>query len=900
VPKASTKGKISPKTPQDLRVMYATFWNIFHLVENSKIVMGSATPMINDVNEIVPQMNLLLPIDRQMSFTKRWSEATTQELEPYFRGIISFVRSLDTGAIPTYMYNPSDPLKGDLNTVYNISGQEYRSQSIVYRSVMSEFQNAAVEAAYSETESLAVKERQAACFVFPDGSYGGDFHRSEPDKKSVGISNWVDSPTPDVYYPKEEFKPHITADRVHICSQKYADIIKICSSRRGNCFTYNEFTSGSGAIVLGLCFEAQKYERYMPSVHDTKGQFEEGLSGTEVCTGGVRRKPPPVGKGLRYALITGETSKPRIRAILELYNSYENRHGEYLKVLIGTPISRYGINLANTVQIHLATPTWNEANTYQALSRGIRSTSHVTLLEELREKKIPVEIYAHASVGSKDTGIELRMLRTSEEKNIEIKRMERNMKVLAIDAYNHLLRNIRNTDLQGTPNADYQEPTYQPYTPVPLNEIGTDRTSYDVYYCQGDVESALEEIRQLFQSHFSLSVDAIYGILSETHRRRYIDFALEKIISEKIPLQDKYGYTSYLIENGNAVLLTRDYPISSLSLDRSETSLSFYTENLIVTTRLTLKDYHSIVQKVKGDQAMIAIEASHSKEDIEKRLNTGSIQTNTSLLEKMIIEKYIDKIATGGITADIVLQRFQHYYYQLRRPVRTIQIVDELIQGIGTGRGRKRSAANAYNIKLDKFELLEETNTEMMFIHKKLMDDTDTEFAKISNFSNAEGTVRVYIPSEGKWRDADIREQPVFQKYMIEKYNQLIAQYEGYRVFGILNVRDNIFRLRDTINETEERQRNPKTKETERDKFKGKICSTYHVPELIGTMYHLGLPSPDDDMRRVLNSIPNVAEFPHERLVFYYSWMMKQKTKKAEFCESIRRELIRRNQVIYL
>ena len=80
-------------------------------------------------------------------------------------------------------------------------------------------------------------------------------------------------------------------------------------------------------------------------------------------------------------------SKPMKKTI----KTYENRHGQYIKVLIVTQMARDGINVENVTQIHLVGPIWNESSMYQAQSRGIRATSHDILLNEERNKIINEE-----------------------------------------------------------------------------------------------------------------------------------------------------------------------------------------------------------------------------------------------------------------------------------------------------------------------------------------------------------------------------------------------------------------------------------------------------------------------------------------------------------------------------
>src|SRR5690606_335543 len=91
----------------------------------------------------------------------------------------------------------------------------------------------------------------------------------------------------------------------------------------------------------------------------------------------------------RFAIITsGMSPSSKMDLILEIFNSWENRHGEYIKVLIATPIVREGINTANVLTYINLGPEWNASLSFQAKYRVLRAISHEDLLEELRETAI--------------------------------------------------------------------------------------------------------------------------------------------------------------------------------------------------------------------------------------------------------------------------------------------------------------------------------------------------------------------------------------------------------------------------------------------------------------------------------------------------------------------------------
>ena len=63
--------------------MYEAFHKIFHLAVGTKIILASATPMINSAADIVNIMNLILPEDQQLPQKGDYANATLEQMSPY-------------------------------------------------------------------------------------------------------------------------------------------------------------------------------------------------------------------------------------------------------------------------------------------------------------------------------------------------------------------------------------------------------------------------------------------------------------------------------------------------------------------------------------------------------------------------------------------------------------------------------------------------------------------------------------------------------------------------------------------------------------------------------------------------------------------------------------------------
>lgn len=353
------------------RKNYATLHRIFHVIQRSKIILASATPMVDDVNEIAPLMNFLLPLDMQLDLSEDYSTATLEELEPYFRGKISYVRELDTGAEAVYR---SSDIEVDLG-VHEIGDEDIPSQSIVYAHLMSPLQEQVIGRIMEGSDAFRSSERRAANFVYPNGGY---------DQES--FSRYFIPQGPDVYTPSPDMMPYLeNTDTLRVLSPKFASIVEICRDEPGLAFCYADFKGNGGASVLGACMAQLGFDQFT----DNSSVF---ISGDGTSSGRLRPYCAPSSSGNRtlkiepgskprFAVITSDTPDLRVASIIELFNSPENIDGDYLKVVIGSPIAKIGLNFANNLQMHLVGPSWNQSNAYQAIARVLRTTSHTALVE---------------------------------------------------------------------------------------------------------------------------------------------------------------------------------------------------------------------------------------------------------------------------------------------------------------------------------------------------------------------------------------------------------------------------------------------------------------------------------------------------------------------------------------
>lgn len=899
--KKSEKSEKKREAYVEQRLIYDQLWRIFHIISPRKVMLLSATPMINDPSEIAPILNLILPIEKQLPLNISYSDLTIQQFEPYLRGLISFVRELDTGAIPEYIGSVID-------TQYEIQGRLVPSQMVIYGTKMSEHQEKIYNIAVNNPKSLKPKsdkpgaffdlQRQAANFVFPDGSTGRDgFNRYVSD---LGNGNYSATP---------ELAPWLSNyQNLSVLSSKFAEIVRLSKETPGNSWCYSSFVIGSGAILLSLCFEGQGFTKFNESSSiflSTGGTELAPLCAPETIKGmerGIR-----IEKKLRYALLTSNTSGPETSSLLEAFNSYENRHGEYIKAIIGSPVTRDGLNLANVLQIHLVGPGWNQATTYQAESRAIRSTSHVDLLAEERERIrlaggnpdfafVTINVYRHAAATSEGTSIDVHMYQQSEQKDREIKRIMRMMKQTATDCQIHYSRNVRANDIDGSAQCDYDVCDYGCYDPAPTF---IDYTSYDVLYSGDIVEGATNDIKEIFKTKFNIKFTELYKTLKQ-YREKFIDEAVGNLIDRKIPIVDRYGYTSYLREDGGSLFLQRDFPLETYE-KKGGYALSIYTETLIGIQEMSLNEYVGNLQK---DEQVGLIETLQtldpSSTEFNKLIDDLNLENKVDLLEQAIYQLFVNKKQSQSITA--IINKYITSTFEVLEPLKAIEITSAALANRGKGRGRKPKVGSKLKLTTDQQDKIEEAvgreneQGEKVYIHTLYNRTHDrTSYGVSAKFSKGDaGRIRILKPSEGTgWRDASPYELPVYNTIVQRTLEGMRSPFEKFDIYGTI-LEDRIFRIRDKTTESKT------TNMDKRHVNRGRTCSSWNKTELIEILWKLNVmpfKTQHEKTRGELlsylekaNVKMDINQFSDDKLKFFYIWLVNG-LNRDKICEQLQKAL---------
>uniref|UniRef100_A0A7I4B397 Helicase ATP-binding domain-containing protein n=1 Tax=Physcomitrium patens TaxID=3218 RepID=A0A7I4B397_PHYPA len=329
----------------DAETVYGQMWRLSHLARNCKILLLSATPMIDKAEEILSILNLILDVDHQFDTS---FFLTKDDFRRSIIGRISYLNSnqhmakvIEEGVtlegcsvkvVPSYMdgYQLEAYKKIDIN---NLDDSVYRNS--IYYFLM----------------------------TFWDGTYGAqEFTKIVRIKEDNKIK----------YTLNEEVVQKLRRDNLHLYSCKYSKMLDIIESNKDMlAFIFCEEVKGTGLIMMSFIFELFRYQLY------------DGENIDEID------------KGLRYTLYIGDIvacSNPEKR--LDGFRSPKNKYGEYVKILLGSRISGESVSLTNVRQVHIVTPHWNKSTIVQAIGRAVKSQSHDLLKVEERS----IHVYRHVAL----------------------------------------------------------------------------------------------------------------------------------------------------------------------------------------------------------------------------------------------------------------------------------------------------------------------------------------------------------------------------------------------------------------------------------------------------------------------------------------------------------------------
>jgi superfamily II DNA or RNA helicase len=454
-------------------------------------------------------------------------------------------------------------------------------------------ENVEEEITFIKSSSLYKNSSDASTMTYPENSFGKDgFNLIFKEKKKNGNV---------VFELNENYLDVFTTDLKKYSAKLYKLLENIKNSP-GNVFVYSNYVNQGGTSLIKELLLANGYHEYNGRTNN-KNAF----------------------------ILYDDTTNPETREHLrKVFNSSENKDGEYIKIIIGSPVISEGITLKNVNQVHILEPSWNMSRINQIIGRAIRHHSH----DDLPERKY-VEIYKYCSIYENETKddsfIDKEKYILSEEKDRSNKEIERLLKTVAFDC------NINKQENKGkdyTPECDYTKCKYT--CAIKSNEDNfKDKYTYNLYvnfFDHFDIEINTHLIKNLFKKYFIWTQDDIIDNLKSIEpmiSNESIFTALKQLIDNKTLISDRYDRSGYIIQKGNYFIF------NSIDIDINTSIFSKILDFSKNTNEFTLSDYaEKTLDKSIKKKEVDTKETKKKKDPIEQvTLSKADIKYNQNIID---------------------------------------------------------------------------------------------------------------------------------------------------------------------------------------------------------------------------------------------------------------------------
>lgn len=420
-------------------------------------------------------------------------------------------------------------------------------------------ENTREEVSVSKTGSLYKNSSDASTMSYPDNLFGKEgFFKIFQKNERVG------------WRVRDTSLVNVLTTDLHKYSAKLSALLKNIQESIGNVFIYSNYVSHGGTSLIKQVL-----------LHNGYSEYRTGRSSDKPC----------------FVLFDESTNIETREKYRRVLNSSDNKNGEIIKIIVGSPIISEGVTLKNIRQVHIIEPSWNMSRINQIIGRAVRNNSHQDLPPEQRN----VEIYKYVSVfvnkkiqeSSKTLAkffIDREKYILSEEKDRSNKQVERLLKETSFDCQFMKQRNLSNDFLDGSPECDYQNCNFS--CSVQLNKNGpVDKSTYNMhinFFDKHDITYITNVLRDLFKKHFVWSLSDIIEIIKgfQPHiSTEAVYSTLGHITSRKSPFTDTYNRDGFIINKGEY------YIFNGSDIDIDSSIYSKILDFSIDTNKYTLSDY---------------------------------------------------------------------------------------------------------------------------------------------------------------------------------------------------------------------------------------------------------------------------------------------------------------------
>ena len=460
---------------------------------NLRILLLTATPMINLADEIVDLLNFIRPEDdkivRDKVFTSdknylmkikpeglKYLQDKSRGYISYYRGSIpyTFAKRVEKGKIPNGMlftpvikcYMHKFQYDTYIKTKENIEDTLDRTSTAAANFVYPGLNE-------DRNDIIGYYSSEGIINILAQLSSDGNKLRSLINKKI--FDNKLTQNEENNFILSNDNK-NITGlilnlKYLKIFSIKFFKIVgrlnKLIEGKKGSgtAFIYSNLVRAGGIELFAETLIQNGYLEYRDDsnydIKDNTIDYKTGLTSLEYKK---QKFNLTFFKPATFILITGSNedsdSLPEVKqkVIKDVFNSIDNIDGKHIKFLLGSKVMNEGITLKNIKEVHILDAFFNIPKAEQVIGRAIRMCVHKDVINE--DNRFPkVYIYRYVVALEKELSSDELLYQKAELKYLTVKEIERSIKTTAVDCPLLLHANVFPEELEKYKNC--VEPTLE-------------------------------------------------------------------------------------------------------------------------------------------------------------------------------------------------------------------------------------------------------------------------------------------------------------------------------------------------------------------------------------------------------------------------------------------------------
>ena len=439
--------------------------------ENLRVILLTATPMINLADEIVDLLNFIRPKTDQIQRDKIFTSDKNYEMKLKKDGL-EYLKNKALGYVS--YYRGSIPFtfakRVDIGQVSN--GMLFTP---VIKCFMEPFQyKTYIETTVNVEDTLDRASSAAANFVFPglskDKSNIMGFHSTEGMTTVVSQIN-TDGPklreliNKKLYNNKlsqieednfiiENEKKNITGlilklEYIKTFSIKFYTILtninKLIVGQKGpsTAFIYSNLVKAGGMELFAEVLLQNGYLEYQDDAkqYDIKDETIDYKTGITYLDFKKKKMNLSEFRPATFILITGGTDEmgedlPEIKQkmIQDVFNSPDNIDGRHIKFILGSRVMNEGVTLKNVKEVHIIDVFFNIPKAEQVIGRAIRMCVHQDVInDDYKYPNVNVYRYVAALNDKNKLSTDELLYQKAELKYLTVKEVERGLKEVSMD-----------------------------------------------------------------------------------------------------------------------------------------------------------------------------------------------------------------------------------------------------------------------------------------------------------------------------------------------------------------------------------------------------------------------------------------------------------------------------------